>query len=187
MDNTFYAANAFQTISISFNYFNNTGKDVDLDKTWDEYELVESLTNEGALCYNDGNIIQLRTCIINGKEFYDDIEVTKCLTDVKANEDGLATFNIKIPVADVIVEQREDYATCDYGDACDVYINSTIYNEVVDNYMTDDSIKIDKVQKVFNDYFGKYLVMNNFKVTVIPFTEDELDDLREDYYEEETD
>lgn len=177
--NTFYASNAYQTIVISFFYLNDTFEDMCLDEFWDETELVESLINEGALSLNNGNKVELRTRMIGNNEYIEDIDVLDCLCGIKKDEDGLAVFKLRIPVADVLVERICEYDTADYGDACDIKIYGAAYNELVDNYMTNDSIKVDRIEKVFNDYFGKYLMMNNFRAEVVPLTEEELDKLVE--------
>ena len=188
MYNTFYASNIYQTLIISFRYLNNSGKDIDFNGLWNENELVEDLINEGALLYNNGNAVKLRTrkSLLNEyyesllNEYYEYVEVMNCLCEVKKNEEGLATYDIRIPVADVLVKHIDEYDSVDYGDACDISIYCGTYNELSDNYMTTDSINIDKVERVFKEYFGKYLDMSNFKAEILPLTEKELNELEED-------
>lgn len=176
---TFYACNAYQTIVISFFYLNDTFQDICLEEFWNETDLVESLIDAGALYRNNGDKVKLRTCIIGNNKYYEDIDVLDCLCDIKKDEEGFANFTLRIPIADVLVERICEYSTADYGDVCDIKIYGAVYNELVDGYMTNDSINVDKVEKVFKDYFGKYLMMNNFRVEVLPFTEKELDELVE--------
>ena len=180
MYNNFYASNIYQTLIISFCYLNNSGKDIDFNGFWDGNELVEDLINEGALRYNNGNTVKLRTRKSLLNEYNEYVEVMHCLCEVKKDEEGLATYDIRIPVADVLVKHIDEYDSVDYGDACGISIYCGTYNELDDNYMTTDSINVDKIERVFKEYFGEYLDMRDFKAEILPLTEKELNELEED-------